>query len=397
MKIENVDAVSVFFILFCLVAPWSVAAMQITLFLIVFFLVIKAIKNKKSPIDWHTFYIYPIIYVIALTFSVLLSADILVSTKAAINNDWYLFILPFIASAYINDKARKQAFIVLIISATIVGVYGIIQFFGGVEYIHNKALYPRGDFYRAIGAYGFYLTYAGNQLLVFAVAIAFFLLHKKWDKYKVLLLLSMIIIFLSVIVTFGRSAWMGVFLIIILGTFVVNKKLFFAALGLIIIGFSLIFLFVPLLFDRFTSIVDLSQNMGRVTLWKTSWQIIINHPFFGIGPGFFSDYFQIFKVPGFYDKMGHAHNDYLNTAVYSGIIGLLAWLGMWISWFYFAVKKYIHLPAESVDKKILLAGILGLAGILFASLFQCYYTDLENNLLWWFLLSSGVIVFNSNK
>jgi len=325
--------------------------------------------------------------------SSILSADISMSIKAAFNNDWYLLILPFIASINIDEKTKRNAFLILIISASIVGLYGIIQFFDGVEYIRNKTLYPRGDFYRAIGAYGFYLTFAGNQMLVFAIALSFFLFHEKWDKFKYLLLVSLAILFLSIIVTFGRSAWMGVFLIIILGTFIVNKKVFFASLGLIIVGFALIFLFVPLLFDRFTSIVDLSQNMGRVTLWKTSWNIISSHPFFGIGPGFFSDYFQIFKEPGLYDRMGHSHNDYLNTAVYGGMIGLLTWLGMWIAWFYFAIKKYIQIKSGGIDKRIILAGIMGLAGILFASGFQCYYTDLENNLMWWFILTAGISIF----
>jgi len=393
LTFKSINPVSIFFLLFCLIAPWSIAGMQISLFLIVVFSIIEGIRNKKSPITWHPFYIFPAIYILSVMMSSILSADISMSIKAAFNNDWYLLILPFIASINIDEKTKRNAFLILIISASIVGLYGIIQFFDGVEYIRNKTLYPRGDFYRAIGAYGFYLTFAGNQMLVFAIALSFFLFHEKWDKFKYLLLVSLAILFLSIIVTFGRSAWMGVFLIIILGTFIVNKKVFFASLGLIIVGFALIFLFVPLLFDRFTSIVDLSQNMGRVTLWKTSWNIISSHPFFGIGPGFFSDYFQIFKEPGLYDRMGHSHNDYLNTAVYGGMIGLLTWLGMWIAWFYFAIKKYIQIKSGGIDKRIILAGIMGLAGILFASGFQCYYTDLENNLMWWFILTAGISIF----
>lgn len=397
MNLKNLNAVSIFFLLFCLIAPWSIAGMQIALILIVIFSVFNAIKKKKSPIIWHPFYIFPIIYIFSVTISVLFSADAGNSVKAAFNNDWYLLILPFIASINIDNKTKKNAFIIFIISATIVGFYGIVQFFDGMEYINNKALYPRGDYFRAIGAYSFYLTFAGNQLLLFAVAISFFLFHDKWDKFKYLLLISLVIIFLSVVVTFGRSAWLGIFLIIFLGTIIVDKKLFFAALGLLAIAFIAIFLFFPLLMDRFTSIFDLSQNTARLTIWKTSWNIIAHHPFFGIGPGFYSDYFQIFKVSGFYDRMGHAHNDYLNTAVYGGFIGLLAWLGIWISWLYYAIKKYIQLYSESIDKKILLAGILGLAGILFASVFQCYYTDLENNLLWWFILSLGATIIVKQK
>ena len=59
---------------------------------------------------------------------------------------------------------------------------------------------------------------------------------------------------------------------------------------------------------------------------------------------------------------------------------------------YFSTK-YKKLSFDDSNKKILLAGILGLAGILFASLFQCYYPDLETNLLWWFIISSGVVIF----
>jgi O-antigen ligase len=358
---------------------------------------VDAIKNKRSPIKWHTFYIFPAIYIVSLILSSILSADVSISAKSAFSNDWYLLILPLIASVNINEKTRKQAFLLLIISATIAGFYGIIQYFEGIEYYRNKPLPVLGNFYRAVGAYGFYLTYAGNQLLVFAVAMSFFLLGEKKAQNRVLLLISLLILFLSVIVTFGRSAWLGAGLVILLGTYITNRKLFGVSIVSIVIGSLILFFIFPEIQSRFTSIFDLSQNIGRVTLWKTSWAIFSHHPFFGIGQGLFSDYFQIFKVPGFYDKMGHAHNDYLNTAVYSGIVGLFSWIGMWISWFYFAIKSYVKMPNSNINKKILLAGILGLTGILFAAIFQCYYTDLENNLLWWFILTLGITTFLQEK
>ena len=140
MNFKNMNAVSIFFLLFCLIAPWSIAGMQISLLLIVVFSIFEAIKNKRSPITWHLFYIFPAIYVVSLILSSILSADIFISAKAAFNNDWYLLILPFIASLNINEKIRKQAFMLLIFSAMLAGIYGIFQFFNGVEYLRDKSL-----------------------------------------------------------------------------------------------------------------------------------------------------------------------------------------------------------------------------------------------------------------
>ena len=388
------NAVSIFFLLFCLIAPWSIAGMQISLLLIVVFSIFEAIKNKRSPITWHLFYIFPAIYVVSLILSSILSADIFISAKAAFNNDWYLLILPFIASLNINEKIRKQAFMLLIFSAMLAGIYGIFQFFNGVEYLRDKSLSPYGNFYRSIGGYSFFLTFAGNQLLVFAIVFAFFLSDKNSKKTRIFLIVSGIIIILSIMTTFGRSAWLGVGLIILLGTFIVNKKYFLYSIILLSTGILILFFISPEFKDRFISMFYVSNtNQYRLTIWGTAWNMFIHHPFFGTGHGFFQDYFQIFKAPGLYDRSGHAHNDFLNVAATTGIFGLVSWLSMWISWFYFAFKTYCKKAIQITDKNLIFAGILGLSAILFASLFQCYYTDLENNLLWWFILSAGVSIF----
>jgi O-antigen ligase len=394
LKINNIDFISVFFLLFCLVAPWSIAAMQILLLLIVVVSIFEAIINKRSPITWHPFFIFPAIYAISLILSSILSADIVTSLKAAFNNDWYLLILPFIASINIDDKSRKNAFILLIVSATIAGIYGIIQFFDGIEYIRNKSLNPYGNFYRSVGGYSFFLTFAGNQLLIFAVLFAYFLSDKNSKRTRIFLIVSGLIIFLSILATFGRSAWLGAGLIILLGTFIVNKKYFFYSILSLSVGILILFYISPEFKTRFISMFYVtSTNAWRVTIWGTAWNVFIHHPLFGTGHGFFQEYFHIFKVPGLYDRSGHAHNDFLNVAATTGIFGLVSWVGMWISWIYYSFKTYSKKTLIKSDRNILFGGILGLSAILFASLFQCYYTDLENNLLWWFILSAGVSIF----
>ena len=63
---------------------------------------------------------------------------------------------------------------------------------------------------------------------------------------------------------------------------------------------------------------------------------------------------------------------------------------MWVTWFIYMVRVYIRLPEDDDDKKIVLGTMLALSGILIAALFQCYYTDLENNIVWWFMAAWGL-------
>ncbi|NIV03805.1 MAG: hypothetical protein GWN59_04050 [Calditrichae bacterium] len=118
--------------------------------------------------------------------------------------------------------------------------------------------------------------------------------------------------------------------------------------------------------------------------------MIVANPLWGIGPGLFDQVFEIYKVPGFYDAFGHSHNDFLNMAVNSGILGLLAWLGVWGSWFYFVLKAFRQNQLFKFESRLMLGCILSISGILVAALFQCYFTDLENNIAWWFIAALGL-------
>ena len=152
--------------------------------------------------------------------------------------------------------------------------------------------------------------------------------------------------------------------------------------------------------ETFTlALFEPSKNEARLNLWHTSWKIFLEHKLLGVGHANFDHYFEIYKVPGFYDAKGHAHNDYLNLLVLNGIIGLITWLGMWISWYYYSVRVFFKTQLLEADKTIVLSGILGVSGILIGSIFQCYYTDLENNIFWWFvaMMNLQIIVQYGNK
>jgi O-antigen ligase len=388
----------VMFVFWCLILPWSMAGMQIALGAVILLSILLSVFNHRSPFIYHPFYIFLGIYLLTDLISAGRTDDVTHSLNSVFQNDWVILTIPFLVSLPLKALWRKKGFRVLLLSAAVAGLYGIFQFFSGVDIFKGETLTAQGNFFRAIGGYGGFYTYGGNQLFAFAAAFAFFILagNQKIERYVYLLFAA--IIFLSIVASFTRSAWLAVIFVILLGTLIVNRKKFLYVLGGLILSGAVLFFLIPDLQSRFISIFDLSQNEGRLTLWLTSWEIFKENIFFGIGHGNFSQYFEMFKVPGFYDAIGHAHNDFINVTVLNGIIGLAAWLAMWIAWFYFAVKAFSKNLWKDADKKIILSAILGISGILVAALFQCFFTDLENNIFWWFLGATALqIIVQSGK
>jgi putative inorganic carbon (HCO3(-)) transporter len=384
-------------ILFCLVLPWSLAAMQIGAVLVLLGSIILSVWQKRPPIIWHPFYFFLGLYLITQIIAAVQSPKPMGSLNAVWNNDWFILLVPFLASLTISEKWQKFALDALLISAAIVAIYSIFQFFTGIAIFRGSRLGELGRFYRVTGGYNFYLTFAGNQLMAFGIAISFFLFEKEWKGKKTMYLIIMALLLLSIIATFGRSTWIGMFFIIMLGAWLVNRRVF------IIVGISLVTIGImasilsPEIAHRLTSIFEPAQNEGRLNIWRTAWRMFKAHPIFGIGPGVFNDLFPLYKVPGFYDATGHAHNDYLNTAVNSGIVGFIAWMAIWISWFYYTIRAFQSRLLSPTSLAITVGAVFAVSGIMVAAIFQCYYTDLENNIFWWFVAASSLLVLNRDK
>jgi O-antigen ligase len=393
------QVLNILFLLWAAILPWSLAGMQIIMVLLVLTSIIFAISQGTSPIKFHPFYIFTGIYLLAGMITVLTVDNSYNALISAFNNDWVILCVPFIASIYLAENWMKKVIIVLIISAAISGLYGIVQFFDGFDYIRNKALSPLSGFFRSTGGYSSWFALAGNQLFVFSFAFTFGSILKTNTRLSKLAYFSAPVIFLSIIGSQTRSVWIAITVVILLGTFLKSKKYFIYALISLSLISMIAFIISPDIQERFMSIFSFSKNEGRINIWHTSWNIFKENWLVGVGHGNFDFYFDKFRVPGFYDAQGHAHNDYLNVAVLNGVIGLVTWVAMWAAWFYYTIQAYRSPEYTDLEKSILLSAILGITGILIASFFQCYYTDLENNIFWWFIASMAlqIIVRSSNK
>jgi putative inorganic carbon (HCO3(-)) transporter len=69
----------------------------------------------------------------------------------------------------------------------------------------------------------------------------------------------------------------------------------------------------------------------RLAHWQAAQNMIIDKPWFGIGFGNYGAAYDQYRTLNWPLALGHAHNYYLNIFAETGIIGLLAYLILWIS------------------------------------------------------------------
>ncbi len=380
-------------VLFAAAIPWSIAAMQIAMALVVLAHGLHCKQLNRAFFTWHPLYYWLAGYLALRLLSVVFAPHPFYSLRAFWSTDWVVFLIPVFVSLNWEVHRLRRSLVVLLISSGLAGAYGIFQALTGVDVFGHAPLTPLGGFYRAIGGYNFYLTFAGNQLLAFALALGFFSVPEAWSCARKWLWLLLLILAGSLLFTFARSVWLAVvgmwFVAVWLSPLPGLKRLLPATLIFMVLLLGLI----PEFRLRVFSIFDPAVNENRINLWHTAWRMIKTHPLWGIGPGMFNEVFEQYRVPGFYDATGHAHNDYLNTTLNSGIPTLLAWLGIWGFWFYRGIRRWWEPMLQPVQRAVLLGAILALSGILIAAFFQCYYTDLENNILWWWVVSLGAVVW----
>lgn len=181
--------------------------------------------------------------------------------------------------------------------------------------------------------------------------------------------------------------------ILTLGFLKGGKFILFLISGVLVLC-VLIFVIEPTSWDRIKEI-DLSKDKPestRIRLWQTSINMIKDKPIWGIGLGNFGKLFDRYKVEGTYDTTCHPHNDFLNVAVNSGLLGLLAYLSIWAVFLYSTIKSAFKNKKTGIIEAVQISGIVGIIAFLFASLFQCYYTDAEVNMLIMFILGLTTVL-----
>lgn len=112
--------------------------------------------------------------------------------------------------------------------------------------------------------------------------------------------------------------------------------------GVLLISFFIVLLMFPRSYGRFVSVKNAVEQEGslptnthessaaRILIWKSAFEVIKANPVFGVGTGDVKQelrkVYKEKKIEGAYEDHLNAHNQYIQTTVALGIVGLLVLL-----------------------------------------------------------------------
>lgn len=240
-------------------------------------------------------------------------------------------------------KENKKKFIMIGLSAVIVSLYGISQYFGFDPIPRDEIrLLWYGRPFSTMGNPNFLGTY-----LVLMLPLPLFRFLRE-SKYIFLIISS--IIYLCLLLTFTRSALLAFAVIMSFTLFyVVKRKYLWGKYLVLLLVFFSITVFVNeesngRLYGRFLSIGNDAQVLldreegyeqagaNRVYIWLRTIELIKESPWVGYGLENLESVFiekysdEMMEIYGKVYLVDRAHNEYLHIAVSSGIPALIAYL-----------------------------------------------------------------------
>jgi O-antigen ligase len=231
------------------------------------------------------------------------------------------------------------------------------------------------DLPRAKGFFSIYMTLAGSLSAALALMLGALVLGGRRARP---LLAPAALGFVALGLTLVRSAWLGcagaIGLLVLL-----TRRL---ALILPIVLALVVGLGVPSSFHkRFVKAFDPHDASAteRLYFWHAGLRMVADAPLLGLGPGGVGRHYADYKHPdGVRRHTGHLHNNLVQIAAERGLLGLAAWLWIWVAFFLRAARIYRALPPARGDDRALVAGSLAaVTGFLVAGLLEYNFGDSE--------------------
>ncbi|MGB2697818.1 MAG: O-antigen ligase family protein [Candidatus Zixiibacteriota bacterium] len=388
LKFNPQELIKFGLIIFAIFSPFSISGAQIGFGIALLGWFLKILWAKK--LSWQSsFWDKPILfYLLAVIISIIFSQNFLKSLSSF--KDEWLILLFFLLVNNLDDlKFTRKLLDILIGISVIVAIYAIFQHYTGQDFYHQKILDEVWDTgtYRAAGNFSMPLTYGFYSMVISIISFCLGAFEKEKNK-KIFYYAASLICVTGNLFTYTRSVLLAQIAAFLSFFYLCNirKKRF--ELGMVAVYFVVMFIIDPLIFIRLREVSYEGTPFERLVIWGTSLRIFVDNLVTGIGFGnFMAFYEQYLKVPS--KIFGHAHNDFLNVAVHAGIIGLSAFVWLWVK----AWRSFRRIFQETEDerfKPLVLAGFLTVPAYLVASQFQCYYTDAIDNMIIFFVLGIAV-------
>jgi len=259
------------------------------------------------------------------------------------------YLCAFLLAAYVFDSRKRGSTLirVLIFLGCFEAVYGIVQYLAGWHKIFTYT--KQFNLEEATGTYINRNHYAGLLGLVipFALAAAFYSFQRWAERWQagsararsaertaaafqsVFYLFLLVIMFVGVVFSRSRAgilaAVFSTVFIALLAQLTAKRKVWMVGVFLFLLcvaGYGLWIGLDPVL-ARFEQMREPGylQLEGRVAIWKDTVRLVRDYPLVGTGLGTFGIAFRRYQTGLLDSFVDHAHNDYLEFASDTGLLG----------------------------------------------------------------------------
>ena len=306
------------------------------------------------------------------------------------------FVVYFLVIEVFKDK--KHIYIALgifLFTAFSTAIDSLIQFHLTYKDIFSGQVIEPGG--RATAGFKTSNGLGGYLTLLVPGLLACLLFGKKSFRTHLIIFLIFVLAVWSLIITFSRGAWTGVFFggVFLLGFALFPKRklnmYFFLGLLLVVALFCMTSFFILTnssgqeFFTRYETI------RWRLGIWSISMEVIKDKIFFGHGINTFMRVFQAYRDNS--HGPTYAHNCYIQLAAETGIIGLLCFLSIIVTLFYRSLENIRVCLVKDQNLGVLGLGLLsGVFAFLVHSFFDTHFYSLQLSVYLWLMIGMLVAI-----